>query len=249
MLIVFVLIVSMYICQRPRPKRLQQQLGHDDGDVDSPLSPLTRENIEQTNERIVTEKSKKKKKKKKLDTISNDSGSTKESQLLERDLEAASDNSSAAASDASISSQQIEAFNSVKVNDNRIHDDNLLNTITSVLQQGIVIKNHKSLKIKQIQLSLSGAELKWYTAGKVLTFNSKKHKLSIHDILGVVEGGERFEMSSTMLVPTENLFSLLIDSNSPDAEGQSVINFEASSKVERDALVQGLRLLTKKVQN
>lgn len=251
MFVVIILIVSMYICQRPRPKRLQQQqLDPDvDEDVDSPLSPLTKENIEQSNESIVSEKSKKKKKKKKFDVKSNDNGSTKESPLLERDLEAASDISSAAASEVSISSQQIKTFDSFKAIDNSIHDDNLLNTITSVLQQGIVIKHHKALKIKQIQLSLSGSELKWYTAGKVLTFNSKKHKLSIHDILGIIEGGERFATSSTILVPTENLFSLLIDSSSPDSEGQSVINFEASSKVERDALAQGLRLLTKKVQN
>jgi len=249
MFVVIILIVSMYICQRPRPKRLQQRQLDPDVDVDSPLSPLTKENIEQSNESIVSEKSKKKKKKKKFDVKSNDNGSTKESPLLERDLEAASDISSATASEVSISSQQIKTFDSFKAIDNSIHDDNLLNTITSVLQQGIVIKHHKALKIKQIQLSLSGSELKWYTAGKVLTFNSKKHKLSIHDILGIIEGGERFATSSTILVPTENLFSLLIDSSSPDAEGQSVINFEASSKVERDALAQGLRLLTKKVQN
>ncbi len=92
---------------------------------------------------------------------------------------------------------------------------------------------HSESSVLVVKMSLNGSELRWRSK-KI--FSTKSYKLQLRDILSV-EGGKQtttFQRSSASQAKDEVCFSLVTASATYD--------FETSSKVERDALVQGFLL-------
>lgn len=113
-------------------------------------------------------------------------------------------------------------------------DEAVLATFKSVLQQGIMIRKHSTKGIKSVSLTVFGNELRWHT-GKMLSIASKKHSLNICDITRTESGKNTDVFRGRDSVDPDRCFSLMMSNDSLD--------FEASSKVERDALLQGFSLL------
>ena len=113
-------------------------------------------------------------------------------------------------------------------------DLTLLTAFTSVLRQGITISLHTIKGVKQINLTLSGTELKWQS---LKVFVRKISKLDIKDILYIEMGKKTtsFKLPGASSVLDDYCFSLITN--------QESIDLEASSKVERDALAQGFAIL------
>ena len=113
-------------------------------------------------------------------------------------------------------------------------DLTLLTAFTSVLRQGITISLHSIKGVKQINLTLSGTELKWQS---LKVFVRKISKLDVKDILYIEMGKKttNFKLPSASSVLDDYCFSLITN--------QESIDLEASSKVERDALAQGFAIL------
>ena len=113
-------------------------------------------------------------------------------------------------------------------------DLTLLTAFTSVLRQGITISLHTIKGVKQINLTLSGTELKWQS---LKVFVRKISKLDVKDILYIEMGKKTtsFKLPGASSVLDDYCFSLITN--------QESIDLEASSKVERDALAQGFAIL------
>ena len=114
-------------------------------------------------------------------------------------------------------------------------DEALRKTFHSVLKEGMTMVLHTSDKNpKQIHLMLVGTELRW-KAAKVFARNM--YKIDLRDIK-YVEWGKRtntFQKQASSGASEDMCFSLITE--------KVTVDLEASSKVERDALVQGFSLV------
>ena len=127
-----------------------------------------------------------------------------------------------------------EADLSDSKSDDKTCDSALKSTFVSVLNEGVTLKMHREKGLILIRMSLSGTELKWKT--KKL-FARKTHSLSLNDIL-FIESGKQTSMlrkPAAELVSSDICFSLITSG--------STFDFEASSKIERDVLVQGFAMI------
>jgi hypothetical protein len=114
-------------------------------------------------------------------------------------------------------------------------DEALRKTFLSVLKEGMTMLLHTGEKSpKQIQLTLVGTELRWKSA-KV--FARTQYKVDLREIKFVEWGKQTdtFAKQTSMSASEDMCFSLVTD--------KVTVDLEASSKVERDALVQGFSLV------
>lgn len=114
-------------------------------------------------------------------------------------------------------------------------DEALRKTFHSVLKEGMTMLLHTGDKTpKPIQLTLVGTELRW-KAAKVFARN--QYKIDLRDIKFVEWGKQTstFLKHPSMGASEDLCFSLITD--------KVTVDLEASSKVERDALVQGFSLV------
>jgi hypothetical protein len=111
----------------------------------------------------------------------------------------------------------------------------LRKTFLLVLKEGMTMLLHTGEKSpKQIQLTLVGTELRWKSA-KV--FARTQYKVDLREIKFVEWGKQTdtFAKQTSMSASEDMCFSLVTD--------KVTVDLEASSKVERDALVQGFSLV------
>lgn len=114
-------------------------------------------------------------------------------------------------------------------------DEALRKTFHSVLKEGMTMVLHTSDKNpKQIHLTLVGTELRW-KAAKVFARNM--YKIDLRDIKYVEWGKQTntFQKQVSSAASDDQCFSLVTE--------RVTVDLEASSKVERDALVQGFSLV------
>lgn len=114
-------------------------------------------------------------------------------------------------------------------------DEALRKTFHSVLKEGMTLLLHTGDKNpKQVHLTLVGTELRW-KAAKVFARNL--YKIDLRDIKYVEWGKQTstFQKHPSMGASEDLCFSLITD--------KVTVDLEASSKVERDALVQGFSLV------
>lgn len=114
-------------------------------------------------------------------------------------------------------------------------DEALRKTFHSVLKEGMTMVLHTSEKNpKQIHLTLVGTELRW-KAAKVFARNM--YKIDLRDIKYVEWGKQTntFQKQVSSAASDDQCFSLVTE--------RVTVDLEASSKVERDALVQGFSLV------
>lgn len=113
-------------------------------------------------------------------------------------------------------------------------DLTLLHTLKDVLTQGIILTQYTTGSAKQVKVFLNGNVLQWRSA-KFLA--RKNFKLDLRKVL-CVEWGKKtsnFHLPLAAKAPIDCCFSFLTD--------DQTLDFEASSKVERDALAQGFTLM------
>lgn len=114
-------------------------------------------------------------------------------------------------------------------------DEALRRTFHSVLKEGLTMLLHTGERTaKPIQLSLVGTELRWKS---VKVFARNLYKIDLRDIRYVEWGKQTntFQKHPSMGASEDLCFSLITD--------KVTVDLEASSKVERDALVQGFSLV------
>lgn len=107
-------------------------------------------------------------------------------------------------------------------------------TFNSVLSEGLTLIMHSADQpMIQVRMTLIGSELRWRSK-KV--FSTKSYKLNLNDVKFIEWGKqtETFKLPSCKNAKDEACFSLVTD--------KATYDFETSSKVERDALVQGFML-------
>lgn len=120
-------------------------------------------------------------------------------------------------------------------------DKALLETFVKVLTQGITVKLHspKDKAAKEIKLSMDKNILVWkYLGTRSIITAFKKNKFDIKDIRSIGWGKKTatFECAASALTQDELCISLI-------AADDKTLDFEVSSKVERDSLAQGFTLL------
>eukprot|EP01041_Mallomonas_annulata_P010910 gene10910-22773_t len=122
--------------------------------------------------------------------------------------------------------------------DNDDSDKVLLQVFESVLIEGIVLILHTIKGPKQVKLFLSDNEVRWKSIKSKI--NRKTYKLNLSEIVTVEAGKttENFQRKTALAAMDDNCFSLVTSRYSVD--------LEASSKVERDALLYGFSY---KIQN
>lgn len=123
--------------------------------------------------------------------------------------------------------------------DTAISDNSLCQTLRDVLTHGIVLTQYKQNGVKQIKMFLVVNELRWRSA-KI--FSQKTTKADLKLIL-CVEWGKRtnnFHRSFASRAADDRCFSLITE--------ETTYDFEAVSKVERDALAQGFTLLLEEMR-
>jgi len=109
----------------------------------------------------------------------------------------------------------------------------LRSTFHSVLSEGLSIILHSGDSYMQVKMTLAGNELRWRSK-KVMS--TKSYKMNLKEIQFIEWGKQtnNFRKPSLKDVKDENCFSLVtVD---------TTFDFETSSRVERDALVQGFML-------
>jgi hypothetical protein len=119
-------------------------------------------------------------------------------------------------------------------------DDALAKTLLSVLDQGMTLTLYSFRGGKQVHISLvNGCELRWRT---LKLFAKKGKHLDLHDVMFVNTGKQtkKFHLPQAGTAVEDLCFSLITSVDSLD--------FEASSKVERDALVQGFTILVSRLK-
>jgi len=115
------------------------------------------------------------------------------------------------------------------------HDEALRRTFYSVLKEGMTMVLHTADKNpKQIHLTLVNTELRWRS---LKVFARNQYKIDLRDIRSIEWGKQtsNFQRSTAFAVADETCFSLVTE--------KIVVDLEASSKVERDALVQGFTIV------
>ena len=114
-------------------------------------------------------------------------------------------------------------------------DSFLAQTLLSVLSQGMVLMVYNEKGAKQANAHLvGGSMLHWRT---VKMFAKKGKQLNLRDVLFINWGKQtnKFHLPGSKIAIDECCFSLVT--------AKDTIDFEASSKVERDALAQGFTIL------
>jgi hypothetical protein len=114
-------------------------------------------------------------------------------------------------------------------------DSALAQTLLSVLNQGMTLMIYSKDGAKQANVTLvGGAELHWRT---LKLFSKKGKQLNLREVLFINWGKQtnKFHLPSAKGAIDECCFSLVT--------AKDTIDFEASSKVERDALAQGFTIL------
>lgn len=113
----------------------------------------------------------------------------------------------------------------------------------SVLSGGVTLVLHNTKGVLSINMNLIGNELQWKTTKSSLaTTPSKTSKLALESIL-FVETGKRTAIlrgGAAIAVDEEVCFSLIT--------ADTTYDFEASSKVERDAFAQGFTMLLEEIK-
>jgi len=106
------------------------------------------------------------------------------------------------------------------------------------MDHGINVMLHTSKGPKQIQLTMSGTELRWNSQK---LFSRKKTTLDLKDVLFIELGKQtnNFHLSTANVTGEDLCFSLVSNS--------STFDIEASSKVERDALAQGFAIMLARI--
>ncbi len=106
-------------------------------------------------------------------------------------------------------------------------------TFNSVLSEGLTLILHSDQPIMQVKMALSGSELRWRSKKM---FSTKSYKLQLKQIMFIEWGKQtaNFKRPTAKDAKSDSCFSLVTENTTYD--------FETSSKVERDALVQGFML-------
>jgi hypothetical protein len=114
-------------------------------------------------------------------------------------------------------------------------DTALAQTLLSVLAQGMTMTVYNEKGAKQAQVTLEGGSiLHWRT---LKMFAKRNKSLNLRDVMFVNTGKQtkKFHLPTSRGAVEENCFSLVTSTETLD--------FEVSSKVERDALAQGFTIL------
>lgn len=114
-------------------------------------------------------------------------------------------------------------------------DSVLAQTLLTVLSQGMVLIVYNEKGAKQATVTLvGGSELHWRS---VKLFSKKGKQLNLREVLFVSSGKQtkKFKLKTSEIAVEDCCFSLTTSTDT--------IDFEATSKVERDALVQGFTIL------
>ena len=114
-------------------------------------------------------------------------------------------------------------------------DTALAQTLLSVLAQGMTMTVYNENGAKQAHVTLEGGSiLHWRT---LKMFAKRNKNLNLRDVLFVNSGKQtnKFHLPTSRAAVEENCFSLVTS--------KDTLDFEVSSKVERDALAQGFTIL------
>lgn len=115
-----------------------------------------------------------------------------------------------------------------------VTDQALLASFRSVLADGLTITLHSSEgRPKQVKLWLIDHQLRWAPKNAII---KKRHKMYLEEVLFVEKGKQTatFARNSARNAPEQCCFSLVTQNETLD--------FEASSKMEREAMCQGFTL-------
>lgn len=110
---------------------------------------------------------------------------------------------------------------------------------TLVMSDGMTLTLHTMKGLKPISMILIGREIHWKTAR---LFSRKRSKLHLSEIMTVVAGKttDVFRLPAAESIPDDCCFSII--------SNDITLDLQVTSKVERDAVVQGFLALIKEVK-
>ena len=114
-------------------------------------------------------------------------------------------------------------------------DDKLIQAFRETLSHGTTLTLYSLKGAKQVKMTLVGTELRWVTQNKVFAKQGKK--IDLRDIRFVQAGKQtkKFNLPLGRRALDDNCYSIVTENDSLD--------FELTSKVERDAHVQGFSII------
>ena len=115
-------------------------------------------------------------------------------------------------------------------------DPRLVRTLLTVLEHGMQISKYGHAGPKPVLLTLTGGELSWKTNGKLFPKSGKKLPLSEITLVNWGKQTNTFHLQSARGAAEDHCFSLI-------TAASDSLDFECTSRVERDALAQGFAIL------